>query len=188
MLFDPAVIEAVAGRLADGRGGPVVVDPVMVATSGDRLLREDAVSALVARLLPLAEFVTPNLDEAAILAGREIRTEEDAWDAAERIARLGPRAVLVKGGHLDGPARDFLRLPDGRRVRFERPRLPVARPHGTGCTLSAALASGLARGLDLERAVRLAGDWVHAALSAATPVGRGGVPLDHTVPVAGIGA
>lgn len=188
MLFDPDVIRIVASRLAAGRAGPVVVDPVMVATSGDRLIRDEALAALVASLLPIAALVTPNLHEAEILAGRTIRDEAEAWDAADRIAALGPGAVLVKGGHLAGAAVfDLLRLPGGRRVRFERARLPVDRPHGTGCTLSAAITAGVCRGMDLETAVRCAGDWVHAALASARPVGAGGVPLDHLVPVAGIG-
>jgi hydroxymethylpyrimidine/phosphomethylpyrimidine kinase len=187
MLLDAAIVEVVAERLAGGRCGPLVVDPVMVATSGDSLVRDDAVRAIVSRLLPLAALVTPNVPEAEVLAGRSVAGEDDAWDAAERIAALGPRAVLVKGGHLEGrTVADFLRMPDGKRLRFVRPRVPVARAHGTGCTLSAAIAAALARGLGLAEAAERAGDWVHAALSAARPVGRGAVPLDHLVPVPGI--
>ena len=188
MLFDPGVIEVVAGRLRAGRAGPVVVDPVMVATSGDRLLRDDALDAMRTLLLPIAAVVTPNVPEAEILAGFAVHDEATAWLAAEAIGRAGAGAVLVKGGHMrDGPVvRDYL-LAAGRRIVLEHPRLPIARPHGTGCTLSAAIAAGLARGLGVEDAVRRASDWLHAALAAASPIGAGGVPLDHCVPVEGVG-
>ena len=189
MLFDAEVIRAVAERLRRVPHIPLVVDPVMVATSGDSLLRDEARSALVHELIPLAAVTTPNLHEAEILSGRRIASIDDAWDAAERIARLGPGAVLVKGGHLDGPTvTDLLRLSDGRRIVVERPRLAVHRAHGTGCTLSAAIAAALARGFALPDAVRRAGDWVHSALGAARPIGQGGTPLDHCVPVEGLEA
>ncbi|MCE9636538.1 MAG: bifunctional hydroxymethylpyrimidine kinase/phosphomethylpyrimidine kinase [Planctomycetes bacterium] len=187
MLFDAGLVHEVASRLAALYRGSLVVDPVMVATSGDRLVRGEAVAALVARLLPLATLVTPNVHEAEVLSGVPIDSVESAWGAASRIAALGPRAVLLKGGHLPGPiVSDLLLFSDGQRLRFDRPRLPVVRPHGTGCTLSAAITAALAHGFELSEAVRRAGDWVHSALAGATPVGRGGTPLDHCVPVEGL--
>lgn len=187
MLFDASIIRIVAARLGAFRCAGVVVDPVMVAGSGDSLLRDDAVSAMVTRMLPLARLVTPNLREAEILAGRPIADIDGAWAAAARILDLGPGAVLLKGGHREGPlVSDLLLHADGRRERFDRPRIAVARTHGTGCTLSAAIAAGLAHGMELGEAVQRAGDWVHAALAAASPIGRGGVPLDHCVRVEGL--
>lgn len=180
MLFDADIVDAVASLLESGRAGPVVVDPVMVATSGDSLLRPDAVAALRERLLPLAEVVTPNVPEAEVLSGRAIRDPADAEPAARAILRLGPRAVLVKGGHLGGPNVVDLLVPnDGPPVRWARPRVAGGPYHGTGCTFSAALAAALARGDGLVDASRLAGDYVHAAIAAAVPTGRGAVPLDH---------
>jgi len=182
MLFDADIVDAVASLLATRRAGPVVVDPVMIATSGDSLLRPDAVAALRERLLPLAVVVTPNVPEAEVLSGRSIRGPSDAEEAARTILRQGPRAVLVKGGHLGGPTVVDLLVPrEGPAVRWERPRLAGGPYHGTGCTFSAALAAALARGAGLVEAARLAGDYVHAAIAAAAPTGRGAVPLDHLV-------
>jgi hydroxymethylpyrimidine/phosphomethylpyrimidine kinase len=182
MLFDPAVIACVAERAATGRLGPLVVDPVMVATSGDRLLLPEAVETLRTRLLPFAAIVTPNAAEAEVLADGPVRSLEEAREAAEVILSLGPRAVLVKGGHLPGDTvADLLVTASGRERVWLRPRLDVHSPHGCGCTLSAAIAAGLALGRTLETAVDRAGEFVHAALGAARPVGRGSTPLDHCV-------
>lgn len=184
MLHDAALVETVADRLVRGTWGPVIVDPVMVATSGDRLLRADAQEALVRRLLPLAAVATPNVAEAEALTGRRVRGAATAWDAAARILELGPAAVLLKGGHGTGrTCDDLLVLQSGERHRFRRVRVQGVEPHGAGCTLSAAIAAALAHGLDVADAVRRAGDWVHDALASATPVGRGAVPLDHCAPV-----
>jgi len=182
MLFDAAIVRAVAARLRRGGAGPVVVDPVMVATSGDRLLREDAVAAVREDLFPLAAVVTPNVPEAEWLAGRRIRDEPDAIAAARDILALGSAAVLLKGGHLAG-ARvvDVLVGREGVLGRWERPRIPGGPFHGAGCTLSAALAASLARGLPLVDAAAAAGEYVRRALAAAAPQGRGAVPLDHLV-------
>jgi hydroxymethylpyrimidine/phosphomethylpyrimidine kinase len=183
MLFDAAVIEGVAERLAGGRGGPVVVDPVMLSTSRDALLRPDAVERLVRDLLPIAACVTPNIPEAEALTGRRIANERDAWDAAAALLDRGPAAVLVKGGHLGGAESiDLLLERGGARTRWARPRLAGVNPHGAGCTLSAAIAAGLAHGRPPHAAVAAAGDWVRSALAAAQPQGRGAVPLDHCVP------
>lgn len=186
MLFDVGIIEIVAARLRRGRAGAVVVDPVMVSTGGDALLRPEAERALVREILPLADVLTPNADEAARLAGFPVASEADALRAGEAILGMGPRAVLVKGGHLGGAVvADLLLTRDGALRRFDRPRIDGVRAHGCGCTLSAAIAAGLARGDALADAVERAGDFVHAAIAAARPIGRGAVPLDHLVPAPG---
>jgi hydroxymethylpyrimidine/phosphomethylpyrimidine kinase len=179
MLGRAAIVEVVAARLAT-RAIPVVVDPVMVATSGDALLTPDGVAALRARLLPLARLVTPNLDEAAVLGGRPVRTLAEMRDAARAIAALGPRAVLVKGGHLAGAACDVLL--DGDDLHdLAAERVDVGPLHGSGCTLSAAICAGLARGDALVDAVTIAKRFVHEAIVRAPAVGQGARPLDHRV-------
>jgi len=153
-------------------------NPVMVAKSGDRLLREDAVGALRAVLLPLALVVTPNLPEAETLAGMPIGNRATLEDAARRIAALGPRYVLIKGGHAPGDPVDLLF--DGRAFReYVGERIDTTSTHGTGCTLSAAIAVYLARGLPVEDAVGRAKGYVTAAMRAAYPIGRGHGPLHH---------
>lgn len=159
---------------------PLVVDPVMVATSGDALLDADAVDAVRRRLLPLAALATPNLPEAAVLAGRPVEGAAGMRDAARAIRDFGARAVLVKGGHATGDATDLLLDDDGFR-EFRAERLDVGPLHGGGCSLSAAIAAGLASGLPLATAVGDAKEWVTGAIRAATAVGRGARPLDHRV-------
>lgn len=182
MLARPDAIEAVAEALAD-RDVPVVLDPVMVATSGDRLLRPEAVETLRARLLPLAAIVTPNLPEAAALLDAPLAEDEAAMRAqAERLLALGPRAVLMKGGHGTGPESvDLLVEAGGRVTRLAAPRIDTPHTHGTGCTLSAAIAAGLARGLPLDAAVRAAKDYLTAALRAGRGlgIGSGHGPVHH---------
>lgn len=179
MLGRAAIVEVVAGRLA-ARAIPLVVDPVMVATSGDALLTEDGVTVLRERLLPLARLVTPNLAEAAVLTGRDVRTRADMHAAARRIRDLGPRAVLVKGGHLAGEACDVLL--DGEDLHeLATERVDAGPLHGSGCTLSAAICAGLARGRALPDAVAAAKRFVHEAIRGALVVGRGARPLDHRV-------
>jgi hydroxymethylpyrimidine/phosphomethylpyrimidine kinase len=153
----------------------------MVSTSGHRLLDADAEAVLRDVLLPLAAVVTPNLDEAAILVGREVADVPAMEAAGRRLLELGARAALVKGGHLaGGDAVDVLVTAGGTR-RFAHERLDTTSTHGTGCTLSAALAAGLALGRELERAVEDALDFVHRAMLAAPGLGRGHGPLNHTV-------
>jgi|CXWL01.1.fsa_nt_gi hydroxymethylpyrimidine/phosphomethylpyrimidine kinase len=186
MLADAAVIATVAARLgywlAD-RPIPVVVDPVMVAKSGDPLLADDAVTALLDRLLPLATVVTPNLPEAERLTGHVLGLgrENERVAAARAIAARGP-AVLLKGGHDTGPMVADLLLdpadPDGPRW-FRHPRLDTPSTHGTGCTLSSALAARLAAGLPLAQAVGEAIGYLHGAIAAAWPLGRGHGPVNH---------
>jgi len=180
MLSTAPIIEAVAERLRAHRQGRVVLDPVMIAKSGDPLLEPAARTALARVMLPLAEVVTPNLHEAAALAEIPVATERDMEEAARRIHRLGPRHVLVKGGHLKEAATDLLW--DGRAfTRFTAPRLESPNTHGTGCTFSAAIAAGLARGRPLEEAVREAKAYVTAAIREGFQPGRGVGVLRHFV-------
>lgn len=190
MLFDGDVIDRVAVALRSGAAGPLVVDPVMVATSGDALLRPDAERAIRERLLPIAALVTPNAHEAARLTGIDVISEGDAIRAGEALLELGAAAALVKGGHVPGDVvTDVLVCRDGPRVTaFRRPRILGVSSHGCGCTLSAAVAAGLARGDGLRAAVSRAGDFVHAAIAASRPTGRGATPLDHLVLPPGGGA
>ena len=180
MLSTAAIIDVVADRLAAHRAGPIVLDPVMIAKSGDPLLQPEARAALVARMLPLAEVVTPNLHEASVLAELPVATEADMEEAARRIHARGPRHVLVKGGHLKDHATDLLW--DGRTfTRFPAPRLESSNTHGTGCTLSSAIAAGLAHGRPLVDAVRDAKAYVTAAIREGFQAGRGVGVLRHFV-------
>jgi hydroxymethylpyrimidine/phosphomethylpyrimidine kinase len=180
MLATAAIVRAVAERLRAHGQGRIVLDPVMIAKSGDPLLQPDARQALMADLLPLAEVVTPNLHEAAALAGMPVATEAEMEEAARRIAALGPRHVLVKGGHLEDSATDILW--DGRTfTRYPAPRVESTATHGTGCTLSSAIAAGLARGRTLDVAVREAKAYVTAAIREGFQAGRGVGVLRHFV-------
>jgi len=180
MLSTAAIVRAVADRLRAHRQACVVLDPVMIAKSGDPLLEPDARHALVVELLPLAEVVTPNLHEAAALAEMAVSDEAEMEEAARRIAARGPRHVLVKGGHLKDSATDLLW--DGRTLtRFPAPRIESTSTHGTGCTLSSAIAAGLARGRPLTQAVREAKAYVTAAIREGFQVGHGVGALRHFV-------
>jgi hydroxymethylpyrimidine/phosphomethylpyrimidine kinase len=182
MLHSAETIACVAAAIDRHRLAPVVLDPVMVATSGARLIEPQAVDALVRQLFPRALVVTPNLDEAALLVGRALATEADMESAARRLLDLGANAVLLKGGHLPGAGVADLLLVAGQAPRWWRgPRIPTANTHGTGCTLSSAIAAGLARGLDLAAAVDAARSYVRGALEAGAAVrtGAGSGPLNH---------
>ena len=180
MLSSAPIIAAVAEGLAAHPHGPVVLDPVMIATSGDALLRPEASQAIVERLFPVAMVVTPNLHEAGALAGMSVTTEKEMEEAARRILALGARTVLVKGGHLKDSATDVLW--DGTRfTRFEGMRIASTSTHGTGCTLSSAIAAGLALGRDLEPAIREAKAYVTAAIREGFQAGRGIGALRHFV-------
>jgi hydroxymethylpyrimidine/phosphomethylpyrimidine kinase len=183
MLGSADVVEAVAAGIAR-RGFPnYVLDPVMVATSGDRLLDRDAEHLIARRLVPLATLVTPNLDEAAILeGGGTVRTAADMERAGRALVKLGARAALVKGGHLPGAEVVDVLVSDGTVRRFTHPRIDTTSTHGTGCTLSAAIAAGLAHGRPLEGAVADALGFVHRAMAAAPGLGKGHGPLNHFVP------
>ena len=178
MLSVAPIIEAVAGVLAEHPIDKLVVDPVMVAKSGDSLLQPDAVEALIRHILPLALVVTPNLPEAEVLSGMTVSNREEMEEAARRIGKLGARHVLVKGGHLKGDAVDILW--NGREVTvFQAPRVESSNTHGTGCTLSAAIAAGLAKGRPLGEAVREAKAYVTKAIREGFALGRGVGQLRH---------
>src|SRR5262249_33233531 len=181
MLSTAAIIEAVAAELRAHPIAKLVVDPVMVAKSGDRLLQTDAREALVTRILPLALLVTPNLPEAEVLAGVPVQTPAGMEEVARRIHALGPRYVLVKGGHLKGDAVDVLY--NGREITaFSTPRVDSKNTHGTGCTLSAAIAAGLARGQALGDSVRSAKAYVTRAIREGFQADRGVGQLRHFLP------
>lgn len=181
MLATPEIIEAVAGALA-GYAGPVVLDPVMVAKSGDVLLRAEAIAALRALLLPRATLLTPNLPEAARLLGQpEAATPDEIIAQGHALRALGAHAVLMKGGHAPGPVCTDRLMTHGRILSFSAPRLATRNTHGTGCTLSSAIAAGLARGLALPEAITRAHGWLHAAIAAADRlgIGAGHGPVHH---------
>jgi len=180
MLSTSDIIEAVAGALGEHPIAKLVVDPVMVAKSGDPLLLPEARQALVERILPLALVVTPNLPEAEALAGIPVESRTDMEEAARRIHALGPRYVLVKGGHLKGEALDLLW--NGREVTvFSAPRVESPNTHGTGCTFSAAIAASLARGQALGDSIRAAKAYVTKAIREGFTLGRGVGQLRHFV-------
>jgi hydroxymethylpyrimidine/phosphomethylpyrimidine kinase len=179
MLSSAPIIATVAAGVRRYGLTKLVVDPVMIAKSGDRLLREDAVAALRRELLPLALVVTPNIPEAEVLADMTIATDEDRHEAARRIAAFGPRYVIIKGGHAAGDPVDYLY--DGITVTpiAAGPRIETQNTHGTGCTFSSAITAGLAKGLAVEIAVREAKAYIVAALRASFAVGAGHSPVHH---------
>ena len=182
MLATPELVDAVARAITDCGLRNLVVDPVMVATSGDRLLAKEAEERVRERLLPLAAVITPNLDEASLLVGLEIRTPAAMRDAAIALVELGAAAALVKGGHLEGDEMIDV-LFDGTELReWRRPRIDTTSTHGTGCTLSAAIAAGLAHGRPLGTAVDEALDYVQRAIASAPGLGHGHGPLNHLIP------
>ncbi len=181
MLGRADVIEAVAKALL-GSSAPLVLDPVMVAKSGDALLQDDAVAALIRRLLPRADLVTPNLPEAArLLAVPPAQTPGDVEAQGQALIAMGARAVLMKGGHAAGPICTDLLITRDDVLTFSAPRLATQNTHGTGCTLSAAIAAGLAKGMALDAAVRRAHAWLHSAIAAADGlgIGHGHGPVHH---------
>lgn len=182
MLATADIIHAVAQSVRDYSHIPVVLDPVMVATSGDRLLAVDAIEVLIKELIPLAVVVTPNLYEAAVLLNFPVANNlQQMQEQGERILALGAKAVLMKGGHADGEmATDLLVTPSGA-TRFSAPRIPTKNTHGTGCTLASAVAAGLAKQLPLIDAITQAKDYLHHALahSARLHIGQGAGPVHH---------
>jgi hydroxymethylpyrimidine/phosphomethylpyrimidine kinase len=179
MLATSAIVEAVAAAVEALELPNLVVDPVMIAKGGDRLLDDDGVHALRATLLRLARVVTPNVPEAEVLTGMTIRSLDDMRAAAARILTLGPRAVIVKGGHLSGEESIDLLLHAGGEARLAAPRLDVRHTHGTGCTFAAALAARLAWGHSLDEAARGAKEYVTGAMRHGIDVGGGHQPLGH---------
>lgn len=181
MLGSAANASTAARTLERAQARNIVLDPVMVATSGSSLMAEGALDALTGDLLPLADIVTPNVPEAEVLAKRPIRGKGNMEGAARAIQRLmGPRGwVLVKGGHLEGAASDLLLSPEGRAIWIEHARVDTRNTHGTGCTLSSAIACGLARGRGMRDAVADAKDYLTGALEHDPGLGSGNGPLDH---------
>ena len=182
MLSRPEVIEVVADRLDRWRADRIVLDPVMVAKGGDPLLAPEAVGALRRRLLPLATVITPNLPEAGVLLGREPPADEaDMVEVVGALRRLGPMSVLLKGGHLEGDQSIDVYDDGGGTLRLAAPRLLTRNTHGTGCTLSSAIAANLAHGYALRDAVRAAKEYITAAIATADhlDVGHGHGPVNH---------
>ena len=182
MLSQTAIIDAVAAGLEAHSGPPIVLDPVMVAASGDPLIADAAVSALVDTLIPLADLITPNLHEAARLLRTDVATEKASMEAqAENLVSIGARSVLIKGGHGEGGSCDDFLLTDTGGRWFSGPRIPTQNTHGTGCTLSSAIAAGLAIGAPLSEAVDAAKAYISAAIAAADQlaIGAGHGPVHH---------
>jgi hydroxymethylpyrimidine/phosphomethylpyrimidine kinase len=180
MLATAAIVEAVAATIAELDLPNLVVDPVMIAKGGDRLLTDDAVAAIRTELLKLAEVVTPNVPEAEVLIGSSIRTLDEMRAAARRIRALGPRVVILKGGHLpaDDLVIDVVCTPD-EEFDLRGPRLDTRHTHGTGCTFAAAIAAGLALGQRVDEAARSARAYLEGALRHAPGLGAGHGPLNH---------
>ena len=178
MLSSQEIVEVVAAQVAKHGIRSLVVDPVMVAKSGDALLRDDAVNAVCTKLVPLAAVVTPNIPEAEALTGTTIESDDDVREAARRIVSMGARTVVVKGGHREGPAADVLY--DGSEFQvFTAPRIDTVNTHGTGCTFASAIAAGLAQGKSVEEAVGQAKEYVTEAIRTSFPIGQGHGPLNH---------
>jgi hydroxymethylpyrimidine/phosphomethylpyrimidine kinase len=182
MLATRELVEVVADGIRRHGFPHYVLDPVMVATSGDRLLDREAERSVAERLVPLAALVTPNLHETRILVEREVRTPEDMEEAGKALVRMGAKAALVKGGHLDAAQVVDVLVTAGETRAFRHPKIETSSTHGTGCTLSAAVAAGLARGRPLQAAVAEALDFVHRAIAEAFGLGSGHGPLNHFVP------
>jgi hydroxymethylpyrimidine/phosphomethylpyrimidine kinase len=178
MLANASIIAAVANKVEQHRLKNLVVDPVMVATSGDLLIKKNAVAMLRSRLIPLATVVTPNLPEAEELTRMELRAPRDIEEAARLIVKMGAKTVVIKGGHRKGPAVDLFY--DGKQLRaLNAPRIRTKNTHGTGCTFSAAITAYLAREESLERAVARAKQYITAAIRAGFAVGAGHSPVHH---------
>ena len=178
MVSSSALINVIADKLTQYSAKNIVVDPVMVATSGAKLISDEAIQTLTEKLLPLADIITPNIPEAEVLSGMEIKSEDDMIAAAEKISKTCNVAVLLKGGHSLNDANDLLYY-DGSYRWFKGKRIDNPNTHGTGCTLSSAIASGLAKGYSMEVAVEKAKDYISGALAAMLDLGKGSGPMDH---------
>ena len=184
MVSSAELITAIAEKLAQYHAENIVVDPVMVATSGAKLISDDAIDTLKERLLPMASVLTPNIPEAEVLSGMEIRTEEDMIKAAEKISENYHCAVLLKGGHQLNDANDLL-YRNGSYRWFYGKRSDNPNTHGTGCTLSSAIASNLAKGFDMDTSVERAKAYISGALGAMLDLGKGSGPMDHAFDITG---
>ena len=184
MVSSSGLIEVIAGKLLQYQAKNLVVDPVMVATSGSRLISEDAIGTLKKELLPLAAIITPNIPETEVLSGMCVKTKEDMVTASKRIYETYGCAVLCKGGHQLNDANDLLYNETGEHW-FMGKRIANPNTHGTGCTLSSAIASNLAKGCDLETAVRYAKNYISGALNAMLDLGKGSGPMNHAFAISG---
>ena len=178
MVSSGALIETIADSLKRHRAERIVVDPVMAATSGARLINEEAIATLKEKLLPLAMLITPNIPEAQILSEMQIRHEEDMVKAAKHIQQRYSCNVLIKGGHQINDANDYLQTADHGQWFYGK-RIDNPNTHGTGCTLSSAIAANLAKGFALEEAIQRAKDYISGALNAMLNLGKGSGPMDH---------
>lgn len=178
MVSDKELISTIACKLRQYKAKNIVLDPVMVSTSGSRLLRAEAVDTLVSELIPLADIITPNLDEAAVLLGHDINTVDEMTENAVKLGRQYGCAVLIKGGHLENDAVDVL-YDGGKIYKFSSERINTPNTHGTGCTLSSAIACNIASGLSLAESVQNAKDYLTGALKSGLDLGRGSGPVDH---------
>mgnify|MGYP002599685960 FL=1 len=179
MVSSSSLIEMIAKKLKEYKTENIVVDLVMVATSGARLISEDAIETLKKELLPLATLITPNIPEAEVLSEMDIVDEESMVEAVKKISETFGCAILVKGGHQINDANDLLYRNDSF-TWFKGKRINNSNTHGTGCTLSSAIASNLAKGLDLDDSVKRAKDYISGALSAMLDLGKGSGPMDHS--------
>lgn len=178
MVSSSGLIEVIAERLIHYKAKNIVVDPVMVATSGAKLLQDDAIKTLEDKLFPLADVLTPNIPEAEILIGRKINSVEDMEEAAKEISSKYKCATLLKGGHALNDANDYL-YANGAGNWFDGKRIDTNNTHGTGCTLSSAIASNLAKGYPMDEAVKKAKDYISKALAAGLDLGKGSGPMNH---------
>lgn len=179
MLANTEIVTAVAAAIRALKLSNLVLDPVMIAKGGDRLLEEQAVTAIRTSMLPLVDVVTPNIPEAEVLAGISIRSLEDMRDAGQRIQAMGPGVVLVKGGHLDGPDSVDVAVTKAGTFELRRPRIETTSTHGTGCTLSSAIAANLALRMDVRETLERAREYLEGAIVHAPRIGRGHGPLAH---------
>ena len=185
MVSSSTLIGKIADKLEEYKAGNIVVDPVMVATSGARLISEEAIGTLKSKLLPLATVITPNIPEAEVLSGMEIKSEADMEKAAESICNSLGCAVLLKGGHQLNDANDLLYQKGQEPVWFRGRRIDNPNTHGTGCTLSSAIASNLAKGHDLTTSVENAKNYISGALAAMLDLGKGSGPMNHAFAIKG---
>ena len=185
MVSSSQLIEIIADKLREYEAVNIVVDPVMVATSGAKLICDDAMETLKKKLLTLATVITPYIPEGEVLAGMKITSKEDMVTAAEKISNTYGCSVLLKGGHSLNDANDLLVEPGKEPVWFKGRRIANSNTHGTGCTLSSAIASNLAKGKSLEEAVKCAKNYISGALAAGLDLGKGSGPMDHGFDIAG---
>lgn len=178
MVSNASIIKVIADKLAQYKAENIVVDPVMISTSGSKLLSDSAIDTLKSRLLPIATVITPNIPEAESLCGFAIETKVDMLRAAKLISKLVNQSVLVKGGHLSDSADDLL-FTNGEAYWFESPKVDNPNTHGTGCTLSSAIACNLALGYSMEESIRNAKEYITGALKAGLNLGKGSGPLNH---------